>query len=304
MVMMLSDPPVPADWARHTPTSDPGRFATLLDGVDPDHAEIGPVVRTLLAHYRAQAEDLPATSRHDVDLRWVEEMLAVDQQRHPGLALSAHREIGERLQGCCRDHTLLAVSILRHHGVPARSRVGFADYFLTDWHSDHVVVEMHDGNRWRRVDTEVEQGSGLLPDPLDLETGPGAPFLSAAEAFRALRAGTLDAASYGVAPGHPLSGEDFVLSEVFWELAHRYGDETLLWDGWGAIPAPGETMGEELLTVLDEVVEHLIAADAGDMAAERGLYEQYLRDPRLSPGTAVLQFSPVGDGPVTVELRS
>ncbi|MGO2607794.1 MAG: hypothetical protein ACTH8V_11820, partial [Brachybacterium tyrofermentans] len=89
MVMMLSDPPVPADWARHTPTSDPGRFATLLDGVDPDHAEIGPVVRTLLAHYRAQAEDLPATSRHDVDLRWVEEMLAVDQQRHPGLALSA-----------------------------------------------------------------------------------------------------------------------------------------------------------------------------------------------------------------------
>lgn len=302
MALTLSYPPVPSDWTPQTPFSDPGEHAALFDQIPPTPEAIGPVVRNLLAHYRADAEHLPASSRADVDLRWVAAQLAVDQQRHPGLPLTAERAIGDRLQGCCRDHTLLAVSILRHHGIPARSRVGFADYFREGWHHDHVVAEMYDGQRWRRFDPEVAPEFGLLPDPLDLATGPDAPFTTAAEAYLGLRDGSLDPSSYGVAPDHPLSGADFVLSELFWELAHRYGDELLLWDGWGAIPPPGESHGEGLLLMLDEVAAQLVAADAGDMAAERALHDRYLRDPRLHPGAAVLQFSPVGTEPVLVPL--
>lgn len=303
MAMMLSTPPVPADWIRQTPLSDPGRHGALLEEVAPTPAEIGPVVRNLLAHYRAEAAGLPVSSREDINLRWVEEILATDQERHPGRALHEVRAPGERLQGCCRDHTLLAVSILRRHGIPARSRVGFADYFLPDWHSDHVVAEFHDGQRWRRFDPEVAPDAGLLPDPWDLETGLGAPFTTAAEAFRALRAGELDATRHGVAPEHELSGDDFVLAEIFWELAHRYGDEVLLWDGWGAIPPPDRSMDEPLLAMLDEVAEQLISADAGDQQAERALYERYVQDERLHPGPAILQFSPLGGEPVRVDLR-
>lgn len=152
MAMTLSDPPVPADWARHTPASDPGGFAPLLAAVTPTAEAISPVIRNLTAHYRAEAEHLPAGTDEDVDLRWVDAMLAMDQERHPGLALGAPREIAERLQGCCRDRALLAVAVLRQHGVPARSRVGFADYFEPGWHHDHVVAEGHDGRRWRRFD--------------------------------------------------------------------------------------------------------------------------------------------------------
>lgn len=304
MVLTLSHPPVPADWIAHSPYSDPGEHAALFDAVAPTPEAIGPLVRNLLAHYRAEAEHLPESSRQDVDLRWVAAQLAVDRQRHPGLSLTAERPIGSRLQGCCRDHTLLAVSILRHHGVPARSRVGFADYFVDGWHHDHVVVEMFEGQRWRRFDPEIGPGTDVLPDPLDLETGPGAPFVTAAEAYRALRDGTLDPSTYGVASGHPLSGAEFVLAEIFWELAHRYGDELLLWDGWGAIPEPGQPASEALLALLDEVAAQLIAADAGDLEAEQALHERYLGDERLRPGTSVLQFSPVGAGPVRVDLET
>lgn len=91
-------------------------------------------------------------------------------------------------------------------------------------------------------------------------------------------------------------------SGIFGELAHRYGDETLLWDVWGAMTPPDEPMGEELLDVLDEVADQLVAADGGDLEAERSLFERYVRDDRLHPGGAVLRIWPVGDGPVRVAL--
>lgn len=44
------------------------------------------------------------------------------------------------------------ISLLRHHGVPARSRIGFAGYFTQGWHHDHVVPEAWLGGRWVRCD--------------------------------------------------------------------------------------------------------------------------------------------------------
>lgn len=301
--MMLSMPPVPADWARHTPYSDPGSQAALLDVLEPTDRGTGAVVRNLIGHYRAEADQLSPQTQDEVNLRWVAEMLGRDQDRHGAAALTDPRPLASRLQGCCRDHTLLAVSILRQHGVPARSRVGFASYFVPGWHHDHVIVELHDGDRWRRVDPEVAPDSGMLPDPLDIPAGPDSPFLTAAEAFRAVRAGELDPESFGVAPGHPLHGEGFVLAELFWELAHRYGDELLLWDDWGAIPGPEEEMDAALLALLDEVAALLIAADAGDTDAETRLHSLYTSDDRLHPGETVRSFSPVGDGMAEVDLR-
>ena len=257
MAMTLSDPPVPADWARQTPASDPGPWASPLAAVPPRPAEIGQVVRNLVAHYRGQEAELPAATRGDVDLRWVADMLATDHRRHGGRPLDAERAVGERLQGCCRDHSLLAVAILRHHHVPARCRVGFANYFVP-----------------------------------------------AGEAFRLLRQGKLDPSTYGVAPEIPeLSGETFVLPEILWELAHRYGDELLLWDSWGGVPGPGEQMDPALLTVLDRAAELLAAADSGSARAEQELHALYRSDPRLHPGTEVVRHSPVGEGLVTVRLR-
>src|SRR5213076_2445200 len=134
-----------------------------------------------------------------------------------------------RVQGCCRDHSLLAVAALRHHRVPARTRVGFASYLFESWHYDHVVVEVWDDGRWRRFDPEIAEPLPGLADPTDIPTSPDAPFVTAAQVWLGHRGGLLDVARYGAIEYPALQGEPFVYAKVICELAHRFGDELLLW---------------------------------------------------------------------------
>jgi len=84
---------------------------------------------------------------------------------------------------------------------------------------------------------------------------------------------------------------------VIFDLAHRYGDEMLLWDAWGA------TEGASDLAEIDELAQLLVRADAGDDGAETELHTRYREDDRLHPGESVLTYSPFGRPPRTVHLR-
>ena len=277
-----------------SPYSTPGRYADRLAAVPDDLDSLCAASRNVIAHYRAELPDLPEERRGEIDSRWVEVILALDQQRHPA-ALDRPRPALERVAGCCRDHSLLVVGALRQRGVPARNRIGFAHYFTPGWAGDHVVVELWHEGRWRRADPEL--GHDLAFDPHDLPTGPGAPFETAAEAWFGWRAGDRDLAGYGV-PGVPgLSGPRFVQGYVIFEVAHRYGDEMLLWDEWGA------TEGSDL-GVVDGVAQLLVRADAGDSGAEADLSARYREDDRLHPGTEVVVHSPYELPSRTVDLRA
>ncbi len=292
------------DHARHSAYSDPGAYAALLAALPTAPAELSAVARNVIVHYRAEAEGLPSSSDDDIDLRWIARMLAVDQQRH-GAPLAEPRERTQRLQGCCRDHTLLCVAALREHGVPARSRVGFAGYFVPGWHHDHVIVEAWIEGRWRRFDPEVAEPLPALPTPHDIPVADadGQGFVTAAQAWLAHREGLIDAETYGVDPQVPdVRGERFLADEVIYEVAHRFGDELLLWDAWGAIGEPGQPVSEDDADRADRVAALLVAADGGDLAAESELLELYRSDPDLHPGATVLTASPRGTPPVTVEL--
>ena len=108
-------------------------------------------VRNVVIHYRSGVE-LPPDRADDIDSRWVERILATDQQRH-AKPLSEHREDDQKVGGCCRDYALLTVAALRRKGVPARTRVGFASYFFEGFHPDHVLAETweFDGEAWQCV---------------------------------------------------------------------------------------------------------------------------------------------------------
>ena len=228
------------DPARHTAYSDPGGLGALLGAVPADPAAISEVARNLVVHYRASGHELPADTVADINLCWLDAILETDQRRH-GRPPAEPRDPQQRVQGCCRDHTLFAVGVLRQHGVRSRSRVGFAGYFSPGHH---------------------------------------APFETAAEAWRRYRAGELDPATYAVEPGSEIGGPWFIRNYVFLEVAHRYGDELLLWDGWGAMTGPGPAEPADL-ELADDVAALLVAADEGDEAA---LYQRYLADSRLHPG--------------------
>lgn len=291
--------------SEQSPISDPGRHATTLAALSTDPAELSAVARNLIVHYRASGHVLPAATCDDINLRWLEAILDADQERH-GTRLDEPRRPTERVQGCCRDHTLFCVGALRANGVPARSRVGFGGYFVDGWHHDHVIVEAWIGDRWRRFDPEIEQPRPGLPSPMDLGFGDvdGAGFVTAAQAWAAHRAGRIDADTFGVGPEVPgFRGERFLFDEVIIEVAHRFGDELLLWDAWGRIGQPDEPVSAADAQWLDPVAELLLRSDQSPSSgAEAQLLARYRADAGLHPGPTVVQASPYGDPPVEVVL--
>ena len=287
------------DWTRHSPYTDPGRHAALLAALPADVPSLTAVVRNVLVHYRASGLPFPPDRLAEIDSRWLERLLDADRSRFD-TPLDAPRASADRVVGCCRDFTLLTVAALRAHGIAARSRIGFASYFRPDFHDDHVIAEYRVGGRWRCVDAQLDPELPWPVDRGDVPLGPDG-LETAAQVWTAHRRGELDVEKYGVAPELPvLRGEWFVRNYVLAELAHRQGDELLLWDGWGAMTGPRDSGGVPSdvdradLDRADEVAAVLLAADAGDDDAERRLARWYAEDPRLHPGDEVLCRSPRG----------
>ena len=287
-------------YAEQSAFSDPGPYSPLFDALPRDVRELTAVVRNVIVHYRDPSVTLPPERLGEIDNRWVERILATDQGRHPA-PLAAPRPAVERVGGCCRDFSLLTVAALRHQGVPARLRIGFADYFFAPgWHHDHVVVDYWDGGRWVLTDPQIGPGDWAF-DPGDMPRPPGAragetappvePFATAAQVWTAFRRGEIDDQTYGVDPSLPVRGGWFVRDYVIAELAARQRDELLLWDGWGAM---SDTLDGADLGLVDEIAALLLAADAGDEAAEAALAARYRADDRLHPGTEVFCISPTG----------
>lgn len=306
------------DYSDHSPYSNPGTHAGFFTELSTDPEDLHRFVCSAVVHYRADGPQPTEAQKADPDRRWLTSILDAAEMRAP---LDGPRTRAQQVAGCCRDHTLLALGVLRTHGIPARSRIGFATYFTPGWHGDHVVGERWDGSRWVRFDPELD-GQDFDFDVHDMPTGPESPFRTAAEAWLAIRAGTADPATFGVGPDLPdLSGKDFVRYYVLYEVAHRHRDELLLWDLWGpelgtryvreaggGVAAtwvqeaglPGADMSDaEFDAVADELAYLLVAADAGDHEAADQLAELYRGDVRLHPGERVLTLSPTGHGAIT-----
>lgn len=279
----------PQEYAQHSRYTDPGRYAPLFDQLPADVRQIAAVVRGLVVHYRGEGIPFTDDRLAEVDSRWAEQLLATDQRRFPPV-LDAPRPLEQRLVGCCRDAALLTVAALRHHRIPARSRVGFAAYFHEDFHADHVIAEFWNGHRWVLADPQLDQADWPF-DTCDMPRADPAPFVTAAQVWTAHRRGRIDVDRCGVGPDHPERGAWFAGNYVLRELAHRRGDELLLWDFWGAMTMTDDGLD---LALVDEIAALLLAADDGDAAAERELTHRYATDPRLNPGDRVHCQSPSG----------
>ncbi|HEX6684495.1 MAG TPA: transglutaminase-like domain-containing protein [Candidatus Limnocylindrales bacterium] len=273
------------DYTRQSAYSDPGKYAALLDDLPRDIGALTAVVRNVIVHYVAGGFEFTGDRLAEIDCKFVERILDTDQGRHP-FPLAEPRRPDQRVAGCCRDFTLLTVAALRHQGVPARSRAGWASYLQPDFHYDHVIAEYWNGERWVWVDAQVGE--------LDIPPDAGL-FDSGATAWRALRRGEIDPDNYGVWPGSPLRGDWFIRNYVIHEVAHRYRDELLLWEEWGAIAHSSHDLAGDL-AFFDDVAELLVRADGGDESAERELHRVYTTDDRLRPGEAVRSFSPAHVG--------
>jgi hypothetical protein len=164
-----------------------------------------------------------------------------------------------------RNYALIACAILRQHRHPARLRVGFADYFTTDFAEDHWVCEYHDGGAWRLLDAElmstVRQHYAIAFASIDV---PRDRFLTAGGAWQKLRRGEGDSTGFGVSV-FGLTGVWFVAASLLRDLAALHMEEMMPWDYWG--PArnfrPGTEISPEWLARLDHLADALAGLDAG-----------------------------------------
>ncbi|HKU43178.1 MAG TPA: transglutaminase domain-containing protein, partial [Polyangiales bacterium] len=125
------------------PFTAPGRHARALESLPRELPGLAAAIPGLLIHQQLTAlygVEHSAERKRESQLRPLEAMLdallALD-----GRPLSAAREPQLRLCGVCRHFTLLLTAALKQRGVPARARVGFADYFKPGHFEDHWVCE-------------------------------------------------------------------------------------------------------------------------------------------------------------------
>lgn len=271
---------------------DAGARARLFDGLPDDVAGLAGMIQGLLIHEHmvdTYGVTLSDRQRGEPHVRGVEAMLE-SIIAHDPRPLSRARPPNERFAGCCRHFTTMLVAMLRHKGIEARARCGFATYFTKGLFVDHWVAEYFDAarRRWVLVDAEIDprlrELFGIDFDTLDV---PRDRFLVAGEAWRRCRDGEADPGTFGVLD---MFGLWFVASNVIRDVTALADRPMLPWDVWGAMTLVDADIDTGLI---DRLAISSRAPDA-DPAALRAACD----DPRVRvPGTV---FNAVLGRPETV----
>ncbi|MFG2555319.1 transglutaminase-like domain-containing protein [Streptomyces sp. NPDC048581] len=304
---MAAHPHTVAFYAAQSTFSDPGELAHVYADLPTDPTELACIARDLTIH-RLEDEQFGHTHptdrlHNDAETRYIDDILRIVVERNSA-PLSQRRELGDRFVGTCRDFTLLHVSFLRQAGIPARLRIGFADYWgSSGFHSDHVVTEYWDEERgWLFADAQladpfVTDHWKVDFDPMDV---PRDRFLVAGEAWQAIRERGAAPETFGLHPPAegPFWGERYVAGNIRLDLAALNKVETLLWDVWGEDEGePGEPLPEASREFYDRVAP--VVCGEVSLEATRKLFAEndVLRTPRT-----VTCFAPF-NGPSLVTLR-
>lgn len=288
------------DWyAEHSRFSDPGAESAWLDGAPADVGALRLAASELVFHYAAHGDitqhGFPASRREEINLRYASDMFARLRELDPAPP-GAPRSPLRRIVGCCRDFTLLFVSMARHHGIPARSRVGFADYLVPGWHLDHVVAEVRLDDRWHLVEPGFRDPGDSVD--FDLADVPRDRFLVGPDAWVAARSGDLDPDRIVVGPelAAPfLRGLPYARHNLVLDLAAVNKHEMILWDLWGDL-GDDAPLDPAAIARADELAELMAGADLEQL---RVTFEA--DDVRVP--AVVRSLIPPGQLPVEVVLR-
>ncbi len=142
--------------------TDPSvKYRHLFDHLPDDISSICRIVQGLFIHMfltKSYGVKLSEERRDELNLRCIsrqiERILEFDNSD-----LSIERTPENRLFGCCRDFTAFTTAILRHKGIPARARYGYAVYLPPPDHFEaHVICQYWNADemRWVNVDTQID----------------------------------------------------------------------------------------------------------------------------------------------------
>ena len=238
-------------YSRQGPITDPGEEARLFGTLPHDISELRDVVEGLVIHtfWAGRYGFSPSEVRtQELQLRAVSDKLK-QIQKLDGTPITRRRPPEKRLIGNCRDFTVLLCSMLRHLGVPARGRCGFATYFAPNHFEDHWVCEYWKSGRWVMVDAQLDrlqrEQLSIDFDPLDV---PGDKFIVGGKAWQMCRKGRANPETFGI---RDLHGLWFVRGNLVRDLASLNKVELLPWDAWGLIDKEEASVSPSDLSLLD-----------------------------------------------------
>jgi Transglutaminase-like superfamily len=243
-----------------------GSQAGLLAGLPAGIGGLAGVTHGVLVHEHLAGLygfQLPDERRDSVHLRRAEQLLEriITEDGRP---LGVARPAAQRVAGNCRHFTVLAVTMLRAQGTPARARCGFGGYFMPGQFEDHWVCEFWDAGRQRwvladaQLDAVQRDRFGVGFDVLDV---PRDQFLTGGAAWTRYRAGQADPAAFGLSVIGE-SGDWWIAANLMRDAAALCGLELLPWDCWGVMPGPGDPMGADRLALFDRLAELTADPDA------------------------------------------
>ena len=189
--------------------------------------------------------------------------------------LHVARPVERRVVVDCRHFAVLLCAILRHRGVPARARCGFANYIGGDAPlTDHWACEYWD----------AAHGRWVMEDPdLQRHDVPNDAFLTGAYAWRLASADPVFAER--CAYSERIRGWEALRLNVVCDVAAVNGFASVSGDGWGLGLTAEEALTEDDRHALDRAAE--LCGDDGRLDEQAALYAE---TPGLAPPETILHF--------------
>jgi Transglutaminase-like superfamily len=213
-----------AYYSSQSAITDPGSCAYLYDCLPETVQDISGTLQNILVHnwkFHAQEHQLTEQRRAEIEIRPISRLL----ERIQNVDSRPWREVrtlDNRVVIDCRHFATLLCSILRHRGIPARTRHGFASYLEPTHSQSHVICEYWDANEARWVAAD--------PDTMRFDV-PGDQFITADAAWHGVQSGILDAGQFGYAGD--LRGAWCTRWEYVRDFAALNKQEMLTFDIWG-----------------------------------------------------------------------
>lgn len=257
--------------------STPGKYQYLYEDLPKKIADLCKIIQANLNHlfivnlfgpqlYKFSIKDVRAKKREPLienSIETIEGFLDGIQKIKSGSLLN-QRSFVDRHFAICRDYALMLVSMLRHQGIPARVRCGFATYLNPGLYEDHYVCEYYNEKekRWILVDSQLDDPVSKFMridfDPLDV---PHDRFIFAGKLWQDMRMGKIDPSKCGIMN---IRGRDFIRANVLLDFACLNNVEPKPWDCWGLKTITEADFTEENQNLVDilaklttyEIIDH------------------------------------------------
>jgi hypothetical protein len=195
------------DWKQYyssqSVVTGPTEYKELYDTLPDDIPSLCGVIQGLLLHRwwtEQYGVKISKEQEEEIKIRKItrqfKRVLELD-----GSPLTTHRPPDKRLVGTCRDYAAFLTSFLRHKGIPARMRVGFATYFMPGQYVDHYLCQYWNQteSRWVLVDAQIDdlqrRAMNISFDTCDMPEGL---FLPGGRAWQLFREDKADPDLFGI----------------------------------------------------------------------------------------------------------